>query len=83
MRLLCGEFLDVQMKKLSLEMLRLSSDEVLQRSQMKKITGGYGCARVYCHCTDGGAGAWEGTYCSGQAVSGAIARNCARSGVCN
>lgn len=30
------------MKKLSLEMLRLTSDEVLQRSQMKKITGGYG-----------------------------------------
>jgi hypothetical protein len=30
------------MKKLSLEMLRLSSDEVLDRSQMKKITGGMG-----------------------------------------
>ncbi|WP_081610453.1 hypothetical protein [Mariniradius saccharolyticus] len=30
------------MKKISLEMLRLSSDEVLERSQMKKITGGYG-----------------------------------------
>lgn len=30
------------MKKLSLEMLRLTSEEVLQRSQMKKITGGYG-----------------------------------------
>ena len=30
------------MKKLSLEMLRLTSDEVLERSQMKKITGGYG-----------------------------------------
>ncbi len=30
------------MKKLSLEMLRLSTDEVLERSQMKKITGGYG-----------------------------------------
>jgi hypothetical protein len=30
------------MKKLSLEMLKLTSDEVLQRSQMKKITGGYG-----------------------------------------
>ncbi|TDK51026.1 hypothetical protein E1898_00260 [Algoriphagus formosus] len=28
------------MKKLSLEMLRLSTDEVLERSQMKKITGG-------------------------------------------
>ncbi|MBW3470374.1 hypothetical protein [Arthrospiribacter ruber] len=31
------------MKKLNLEMLRLTSDEVLGRSQMKKITGGYGC----------------------------------------
>ena len=30
------------MKKLSLEMLKLTSNEVLQRSQMKKITGGYG-----------------------------------------
>jgi len=30
------------MKKLSLEMLRLSTEEVLGRSQMKKITGGYG-----------------------------------------
>ncbi len=30
------------MKKLSIEMLRLTSDEVLQRSQMSKITGGYG-----------------------------------------
>jgi len=30
------------MKKLSLEMLRLTSDEVLGRSQMKKVTGGYG-----------------------------------------
>jgi hypothetical protein len=28
------------MKKLSLEMLRLTSDEILGRSQMKKITGG-------------------------------------------
>lgn len=41
------------MKKLSLEMLRLTSDEVLGRSQMKKITGGY-------------QGAWVCT-CSGQA----------------
>lgn len=30
------------MKKLSLEMLRLTSEEVLGRSQMKKVTGGYG-----------------------------------------
>jgi len=34
------------MKKLSLEMLRLTSDEVLGRSQMKKIHGGnsYTCS---------------------------------------
>jgi len=30
------------MKKLSLEMLRLTSADVLERSQMKNITGGYG-----------------------------------------
>jgi hypothetical protein len=30
------------MKKLSLEMLRLSTNKILERSQMKKITGGYG-----------------------------------------
>jgi len=38
------------MKKLSLEMLRLTSDEVLQRSQMKKIAGGYGWSAYYCQC---------------------------------
>jgi hypothetical protein len=36
------------MKKLSLEMLRLSTEEVLERSQMKKITGGYGGTHVGC-----------------------------------
>jgi natural product precursor len=36
-----------KMKKLSLVMLRLTSDEVLDRSQMKKITGGYD---FQCHC---------------------------------
>lgn len=41
------------MKKLSLEMLRLTSDDVLERSQMKKITGGYsgGGAGSYKCCT--------------------------------
>ncbi|GMQ27326.1 hypothetical protein Aoki45_40090 [Algoriphagus sp. oki45] len=50
------------MKKLNLEMLRLSTDEVLERSQMKKITGGYGmsyCATMYmirsCNQLSGGA----------------------------
>jgi hypothetical protein len=41
-----GKFYQIKiqktMKKISLEMLRLSSDDVLERSQMKKITGGYG-----------------------------------------
>jgi natural product precursor len=37
------------MKKISLEMLRLTSDEVLERSQMKKITGGYGICTVHCY----------------------------------
>jgi len=51
------------MKKLSLEMLRLTSDEVLGRSQMKKVTGGYEssnpCANIVCqnpifyYCVDG------------------------------
>jgi hypothetical protein len=35
------------MKKLSLEMLRLSTNEILERSQMKKITGGYGGGCCY------------------------------------
>ena len=40
------------MKKLSLEMLRLTSDEVLGRSQMKKITGGIACSHTLT-CEDG------------------------------
>ncbi len=36
------------MKKLSLEMLRLSTNEILERSQMKKITGGYGTGGSGC-----------------------------------
>ncbi|SFO16765.1 hypothetical protein SAMN04488519_104137 [Algoriphagus ornithinivorans] len=72
------------MKKLSLEMLRLSTNEVLERSQMKKITGGYGnCTYMACHCTDGGAGSWTGYYCSGTEVTNATRRYCASSGVCN
>ena len=43
------------MKKLSLEMLRLTSGEVLHRSQMKMITGGYGsggsCSSARCSAT--------------------------------
>jgi natural product precursor len=37
-----------KMKKLSLEMLRLTSADVLERSQMKKITGGYGSCYLQC-----------------------------------
>jgi hypothetical protein len=43
------------MKKLSLEMLRLTSDEVLERSQMKKITGGYGGCVVWCYNSSTGS----------------------------
>ena len=46
------------MKKLSLEMLRLTSDEVLQRSQMKKITGGYGSGSCGYAYNDGSG--WRG-----------------------
>jgi len=42
------------MKKLSLEMLRLNTNEVLERSQMKKITGGIGsCSNCEIRCTPG------------------------------
>lgn len=40
------------MKKLSLEMLRLSTNEILERSQMKKITGGRACNHTLT-CEDG------------------------------
>lgn len=60
------------MKKLSLEMLGLTSDEILERSQMKKITGG---ARFSCTCT-GSVGSWEGNYSSTQQIIDAIGENC-------
>ena len=40
------------MKKLSLEMLRLSTNEILVRSQMKKIKGGGACSHTLT-CQDG------------------------------
>lgn len=46
------------MKKLSLEMLRLSSEEVLGRSQMKSIMGGQ---RFRCTCYNS-IGSWTGNY---------------------
>jgi len=57
------------MKKLSLEMLRLTSEEVLQRSQMKMVLGG---GRFYCTCSGGGVGSWHGTYNSAQGIANAI-----------
>ena len=41
------------MKKLSLEMLRLSSEEALGRSQMKKIKGGSGDTTCLIRCKPG------------------------------
>jgi len=41
------------MKKLSLEMLRLTSGEVLQRSEMKKISGGGRSCGHTLTCEDG------------------------------
>jgi natural product precursor len=40
-----------KMKKLSLEMLRLTSADILERSQMKNITGGNGF--YACSCSGG------------------------------
>ena len=66
-------------------MLRLTSADVLERSQMKKITGGYGgsgCTYYSCHCTDGGSGSWSGCY-SGGGAGNSIRMYCNRSGVCS
>ncbi|MBN3584802.1 TIGR04149 family rSAM-modified RiPP [Algoriphagus aestuarii] len=46
------------MKKLNLELLKLTSEEILDRSQMKSIVGG---GRFYCNCVDS-VGSWSGTY---------------------
>jgi hypothetical protein len=43
----------LKMKKFSLEMLRLTSADVLERSQMKKITGGVGGTFYNCSCSGG------------------------------
>jgi natural product precursor len=49
------------MSKFNLNKLKLSANEVLERSQMKKITGGYGTYRCVC---SGSVGSWTGTYAS-------------------
>jgi len=47
------------MKKLSLEMFRLTSADVLERSEMKKMTGGYGSGScVYAYRS---GGSWYGS----------------------
>lgn len=56
------------MKKLSLEMLRLSTNEILERGEMKKITGGYGggtgCLDMKCGSQHPGNICCGGTTCS-------------------
>jgi hypothetical protein len=61
------------MKKLSLEMLRFTSGEVLQRSEMKKITGG---GRWKCVCS-GSPGTYTGTYSSYDAAMSSALTWCA------
>jgi hypothetical protein len=39
------------MKKLSLEMLRHSTNEILERSQMRTIVGGIDPVMIICDCT--------------------------------
>ena len=51
------------MKKLNLEMLRLTSADVLERSQMKKITGGYGGSSCCVHLRSTGNGSYLGRSC--------------------
>jgi hypothetical protein len=65
------------MKKLSLEMLRLTSDEVLERSQMKKITGGYGtgnCSHSVCSPTLRCCSAHD--YCNSAGNDQCVRRGC-------
>lgn len=60
------------MKKLSLEMLRLTSEEVLGRNQMKKITGGL---RWTCTCSMG-PGQWSANYATAEAAWLALGEWC-------
>lgn len=51
------------MKKLSLEKLKLASEEVLQRSQLLTIHGGSGCSTngwYRCRCSN--TGPWQSVY---------------------
>jgi len=62
------------MKKLNLEMLRLTSADVLEGSQMKKITGGYGSGSCTVCYRYNSSGQINGTYTS--------AGSCQAGGVC-
>ncbi|MFC3416890.1 hypothetical protein [Algoriphagus hitonicola] len=64
------------MKKLSLEMLRLTSEDVLGSSQMKSIVGG-GSFRCVCYNSKG---SWTGTY-SDQATAEAAGGGHCESGI--
>ena len=55
--------LNKTMKKFSLEKLKLTSDEVLQRSQMRKITGGYGGGECCVHYRSTSNNAYLGMNC--------------------
>jgi natural product precursor len=61
------------MKKLSLEMLRLTSDEVLGRSQMKSVIGG---AMFRCTCYNS-VGSWTGNYSDKATAEAYGGGNCA------
>jgi len=62
------------MKKPSLEMLRLTSGEVLQRSEMKKITGGYGNCSV-CYFYDSSGNVTETLNSAGSCQAGGVCFN--------
>lgn len=65
------------MKKLNLEKLKLSAEDVMQRNQMTTIYGGSdNCPRYQCQC-NGSVGTWQGTYCSAQEIVDAIQYWCA------
>ncbi len=64
------------MEKFNVEKLKLTSDEVLERSQMKKITGGYGTHNYSCRCS-GSVGPWTGYYRTPLGALNAISTWCA------
>lgn len=71
------------MKKLSLETLRLTSDEVLGRSQMKMITGGDGLWYCKCFSPSGDYGHWAAVYVSSEIAFSDMANRCQGNGGCS